>query len=132
MEIEGKIPPARAIHILRQVAAGLEDAHAAGLVHRDIKPLNVMLTRSMVQGDIVKVLDFGLVKDVDDAGRNASLPQRTSSAGTAFHRARTPQKSASGRSTLDLYSLGGVAYFLLSGSWSSTATASADLLQGHA
>src|SRR5213596_171223 len=58
----GPIPPARTVHVLRQVCASLAEAHAQGLVHRDIKPANIHLCRMGLEHDFVKVLDFGIVK----------------------------------------------------------------------
>jgi serine/threonine-protein kinase len=58
----GPMPPARAVHALRQVCASLAEAHAQGLVHRDIKPANIHLCRMGLEHDVVKVLDFGIVK----------------------------------------------------------------------
>jgi len=60
----GAQPVPRAVHILRQMCASLAEAHAVGLVHRDIKPGNTMLCRLGGELDVVKVLDFGLVKDL--------------------------------------------------------------------
>jgi serine/threonine protein kinase len=53
------------IYILRQICGSLAEAHQIGLVHRDIKPANVMLGRRGGESDVVKVLDFGLVKAID-------------------------------------------------------------------
>ncbi len=59
---EGPMPVRRALHILRQVLAGLAHAHALGIVHRDIKPANIMITDAEGTRDHVYVLDFGLAK----------------------------------------------------------------------
>lgn len=57
--------PARALRIARQIASGLAAAHEAGIIHRDIKPSNVILLRGSPLADHVKVVDFGLARDVD-------------------------------------------------------------------
>lgn len=61
---EAPLPLDRVIRILRQMCSSLREAHAAGLIHRDLKPSNVMLTRHGDEIDFVKVLDFGLVRQV--------------------------------------------------------------------
>ena len=63
---EGPLPAERVICILRQVCGSLKEAHAVGLIHRDIKPQNIMLCERGGQWDFVKVLDFGLVKQLPD------------------------------------------------------------------
>ena len=58
----GPLPPARAMYLLRQVCHSLAEAHARGLVHRDVKPANIFVCRMGLDYDFVKVLDFGLVQ----------------------------------------------------------------------
>ena len=58
----GPLPADRALFLLRQVCHSLADAHARGLVHRDVTPANIYVCRMGLDYDFVKVLDFGLVK----------------------------------------------------------------------
>ncbi len=74
----GPVPPGRAIHVLRQVAAALREAHKQGMIHRDVKPENVMLCRRG-EDDVVKLLDFGLVKNLENAWKHATSPSRSGS-----------------------------------------------------
>jgi tRNA A-37 threonylcarbamoyl transferase component Bud32 len=104
----------RVIHILRQVCGSLAEAHGVGLIHRDIKPANIVLTRRGGLCDVVKVLDFGLVKAV------AHPPTRGTTAtavvGTPhFMSPEAIDRPAKADSRSDLYSLGAVAYWLLAG-----------------
>lgn len=112
---EGPIPIARAIHILKQVCGSLREAHAVGLVHRDIKPHNVMLCQRGGEADFVKVLDFGLVKNIDCQDLN-NISQAGVLIGTPLYmapeRLQNPQ-AADPRS--DLYAVGAVGYELVTG-----------------
>jgi serine/threonine-protein kinase len=113
----GPQPPARVIRILRQAASSLAEAHAQGLVHRDVKPANIMLCRVGLEEDFVKVLDFGLVKAAIGSEEGPTLTAEFSFAGTpAFAAPEVARKGAThatGQS--DLYSLACVGYWLLTG-----------------
>jgi serine/threonine-protein kinase len=112
---EGAIPVARAVPILRQLCAGLAAAHAAGLVHRDVKPENVMLCRRGGEPDVVKILDFGMVKKVDTE-HSRDLTRGLRILGTPLYmapeRLRDP---ADVDARADIYAVGAVAYAMLSG-----------------
>jgi serine/threonine-protein kinase len=105
------------VHFLRQLCGALREAHEAGLVHRGIKPSNVIVCRHGGQYDVVKLLDFGLVRslEVGEAG-GTKLTREGLILGTPDF--MSPEQ-ANGTAVLDarsdLYSLGAVAYFLLTG-----------------
>jgi serine/threonine-protein kinase len=111
----GEVPVARAVHLLRQVCAGLAEAHAKGLVHRDVKPENLMVCRRGGEFDVVKILDFGLVKNVA-APHSRDLTRSLRILGTPLYmapeRLRNP---ADVDARADIYAVGAVAYFLLTG-----------------
>jgi serine/threonine protein kinase len=116
VQIDGPQRPARVIHILSQVCRALGEAHEAGLVHRDIKPANLFLCRSWGEPDAVKVLDFGLVKNLGTAPEAGLSSAGGATVGTPLYMAPecfTDPAAVDARS--DLYALGAVAYFLLSG-----------------
>ena len=68
----GPVPPERAIHLLAQACDSLAEAHATGLVHRDVKPANIVACRWGLKWDFVKVLDFGLVKARGTSARTST------------------------------------------------------------
>ena len=95
----GPLPPERAVHLLLQACHSLAEAHARGLVHRDIKPANIFACRWGLEYDFVKVLDFGLVKSLDDAGERRSLTSEGIVTGTPGVHGAGESPSADGRST---------------------------------
>jgi hypothetical protein len=112
IELTGPLPPDRVVHILRQACRSLREAHGAGLIHRDIKPMNLIVCAFGGEYDLVKVLDFGLVKDVSvpDAG----MTELNVIPGTPPYIAperMTPGATVDGR--VDIYALGAVAFNLL-------------------
>jgi len=109
----GPMPAARVIYILEQVAESLEEAHARGLVHRDIKPANIHAGIVGLRYDFAKVLDFGLV--TAPAG-NAMLSTAAGVVpGTPAYMAPEMALGEPLDGRADIYSLGCVAYFLLTG-----------------
>jgi serine/threonine-protein kinase len=118
VERYGPLPSDRVVYILRQVCLSLSEAHRQDLVHRDIKPANIYLCEQAFEQDFVKVLDFGLVKNVAaiEAGDDAAMTRAQAVAGTPAYIA---PETALGKGTLDgrtdIYSLGCVAFWLLTG-----------------
>jgi serine/threonine-protein kinase len=115
LERHGPLPAERVVHLLRQVCQALREAHAVGLIHRDVKPGNVFVAQRGGLYDVVKLLDFGLVKPVAELG-SARLTQEGAISGTPLF--MSPEQ-ARGVDDLgarsDIYSLGAVAYALVSG-----------------
>jgi CHASE1-domain containing sensor protein len=126
VEYDGPISPGRVVHLLRQACGALTEAHAAGLIHRDIKPQNLMLCVYGGIPDFLKVLDFGLVKEIgaveQSAGgtpgdaHDAALSQDGSLLGTPLYMAPEGM-SDPGKidARADLFGVGAVGYFLLTG-----------------
>lgn len=112
----GPLPACRARHFLRQVCGALSEAHAIGLIHRDIKPGNVMICKRGGVHDVVKLLDFGLVLPISDGKQDEKLTHDGAITGTPHF--MSPEQSA-GQELLDarsdIYSVGALAYFLLTG-----------------
>ena len=106
---------ARVLHILRQMLGSLAEAHALGLVHRDIKPANVILCQRGGLSDFVKVVDFGLAMD-PSFNLAPQITQTGLISGTPLYIAPEcldDPTTVSARS--DLYAVGAVAFYLLTG-----------------
>ncbi len=112
---EGPLPAGRVLAILRQIAASLAHAHRKGLVHRDVKPSNVMLCWREGHPDCVKVVDFGLAKRM--AASDAAASHAGMQIGTPdFMAPEAVDAPASVGPPADVYSTGILAYCLLTGS----------------
>jgi hypothetical protein len=112
LEIEGAIPANRAAHILCQVCGSLAEAHARGFIHRDIKPMNIILTERGGVLDFAKVLDFGLVKELGNTRHTIAEAIPGTPPYIAPERLGDPRNVDS---RTDLYSVGAVAFNLLTG-----------------
>jgi eukaryotic-like serine/threonine-protein kinase len=129
--VGGPQPAARVLHILQQICGSLDEAHRRGLIHRDIKPANVFLCRGRSEPDTIKVLDFGLVKDLQSP-RDPALSGDHHLVGTPLYIApESIAGSAPVDARSDLYSLGAVAYFLLTGTPLFSATTVVEICMHH-
>lgn len=116
LQCDGPQPPNRVAYLLAQVCASLDEAHGMGLVHRDIKPANVMVIGHTAAYDLVKVLDFGLVKSAAPLDGGASLTNADHLTGTPLYMA--PEAIAhpdAAEPRSDLYAVAAIGYFLLTG-----------------
>ena len=130
----GRFSPARVVHILRQTCAALAEAHDIDLIHRDIKPANIFLTKRGKIWDVVKLLDFGLVKQTsaeEESSVQASMAGELK--GSPLFMSPEQVNAADeidGRS--DIYSLGVSAYQLLTGSAPFTGRKKMEIMIAHA
>ncbi len=110
----GPLPPGRTIYLLRQVCDALREAHAAGLIHRDIKPGNIFSAHRGGVYDVAKLLDFGLVKPIAEV-ESAQLTMEGAVTGSPTY--MSPEQATEGRADerSDIYALGATAYFILTG-----------------
>jgi serine/threonine protein kinase len=112
----GPIPANRVVMLLRQACHSLADAHARGMVHRDVKPANIYVCRMGLEYDFVKVLDFGLVKYNDRVQTETIVTLKHTTTGTPAYMA---PEIVLGEDNVDrradVYALGCVAYYLLTG-----------------
>lgn len=126
----GPLPPERVVHMLTGVCCSLAEAHEQGLTHRDIKPANIFCCRLGMTRDFVKVLDFGLVK----TARLASDPEITSNQAMGTPAFIAPEtmdgEEVDGRA--DIYALGCVAFWLLTGRYVFESNAPMEMAIAHA
>jgi serine/threonine-protein kinase len=109
------MPPARALHLVRQTCNALAEAHDLGLVHRDIKPANIFAAIRGGRFDVAKLLDFGLAKPLLDPD-SVRLTQAGAITGSPLY--MSPEQATGDRdpdARSDIYAIGAVFYFLVTG-----------------
>lgn len=132
VELDGAQTPARALRILEQITGALAEAHAHGLIHRDVKPANVILCERGGQPAVAKVVDFGLVKRLQTGGDPSSSTATAGIIGTPLYlspEAILRPDAVDARS--DLYSLGALGYFLLTGAPPFSGTTAVEVCGHH-
>ena len=116
VERHGPMEPARAVQVMAQLCGALNEAHSSGLVHRDIKPGNVMLCERGGMKDVAKLLDFGLVGALQRESADSRITEQGMIIGTpSFMSPEQCMGESDVGPASDLYSLGAVGYFLLAG-----------------
>jgi serine/threonine protein kinase len=109
----GPLPPRRAVIIALQAARALTEAHEHGIIHRDIKPENLFIVNVSGEGDFVKLLDFGIAKDVGK--ESGTLTNIGALMGTPMYMAPEQVRNDTVDARTDVYSLGAVLYKALTG-----------------
>jgi len=125
----GPLPPSRTIHVLVQALAALEEAHRLGLVHRDVKASNLFLCDKGLEHDVVKVMDFGLVKDL--RAQDVDLTLTGEVLGTPQTISPEAIRGETVGPAADIYAIGTVGCFLLTGHHAFDAKTSAEFYACH-
>ena len=132
VEREGPFAPARVVHVLTQLCGALSEAHARGLVHRDVKPANVMLCERGGRHDVVKLLDFGLVAGLRPEPIDPKISRDGMVIGTpAFMSPEQCRGESVVTPASDIYSLGALGYFLSTGKEPFRGRTAMDVMLAH-
>ena len=127
----GSFPEERAAHIARQICRALREAHSLGVIHRDLKPANIFLVEHGDETDFVKVLDFGLVKDVSEGKPAEELTQTGLFMGSPKYMAPEQIRGDKVDARTDIYSLGIIMYEMCTGKVPFDRPNSVNILMAH-
>ncbi len=126
---EAPFSPERAMHIARQICRSLREAHNLGVIHRDLKPANVYLLHHGDERDVVKVLDFGLVKNLDEKGEE--LTQTGLFMGSPKYMSPEQIRGERCDGRVDIYALGVIMFEMLTGKVPFDRPNSVNILMAH-
>lgn len=126
---DAPLPPERVVTIASQVCRSLREAHTEGLVHRDLKPANIFLVKQADDEDFVKVLDFGLVKNVISPGEDITKADLFMGSPKYMSPEQIKGERPDGRA--DVYALGAVMFEMLTGKAPFDYKAQVDILVAH-
>lgn len=129
IDLEGSLPFERIVHLGKQVCAALEQAHGLGVVHRDLKPDNIMLIDRDGDRDFVKIMDFGIAKMVTDDTPGMNLTQAGMVFGTPHYLSPEQGSGDPIDHRSDLYSLGVILFELATGKRPFEASSAASLIR---
>jgi eukaryotic-like serine/threonine-protein kinase len=127
---EGPFPAERAMHIARQICRSLREAHGLGVIHRDLKPANVYLVQHGDESDFAKVLDFGLVKNLDEKG-GEELTQTGLFMGSPKYMSPEQIRGEKVDGRVDVYALGVILFEMLAGKVPFDRANSVNILMAH-
>jgi eukaryotic-like serine/threonine-protein kinase len=128
---EAPLDPDRIIDYLVQVLDGLAEAHSRGVIHRDLKPENVFCATIGRRSDVIKLLDFGIAKILDDSGAMATLTGKGMAVGSPRYMSPEQARAQPVSEQTDLYLIGLITYELLTGRGVFQKSSPTDYLLAH-
>jgi serine/threonine-protein kinase len=132
VERHGPLAPARIIYLLGHACGALHEAHRLGLIHRDLKPPNLFAAYRGGQYDVAKLLDFGLVKAIHDEDSPALTREGMVTGSPLYMAPEQIMRTHAPNPRTDIYGMGAIAYFLLTGRPPFVSTDAMEVMVAHA